>query len=602
MFMAPCVNPDHTNAVYIQVIFCFGLRFKLPHRLKNTVFNANHNKTMIMKKTGIQGAVLLSAITLFITVTLAAQPLNLKKLPADYDKVLSEQFKPGETGCAVLVARDGQVIYRKAFGMADLELNVPMRPEMVFRIGSITKQFTAIAILQLMEQGKLSLQDQITKYIPDYPMHGHSITIEHLLTHTSGIKSYTNVPEFESMVRTDMTPEEVIEKIKPLPMEFAPGTKWNYNNSGYFLLGYIIEKVSGLKYAEYLQENFFVPLGMTSTLYGDDTRIVMNRASGYQPGGNGTVNADYMSMTIPYSAGSIMSTVDDLYKWNRALLGLKLVKKETLEKAWTGYRLADGEDTHYGYGWFMSEIQGSPTIEHGGGINGYLSASIYLPREDVFVALFSNNNAKAPEFSAIRLAALAIGKPVPATEIVISEEALKEYDGIYVNEKGTEMTILLADGKLSIVRPGGSRRKMMPVEKDRFILENSLMFATFSRDDSGKVISVKTDDRGEAVKWTRTDKKTEVKKEKFLPEELLDKYVGEYQIQPGFIIAFTREGNRLFTQATGQGKFEIFAETETKFFLKVVDAQVEFVADPDGKVNKMILYQGGQTIEGKRVR
>jgi len=594
MFMAPCVNPDHTNAVYIQVIFCFGLRFKLPHRLKNTVFNANHNKTMIMKKTGIQGAVLLSAITLFITVTLAAQPLNLKKLPADYDKVLSEQFKPGETGCAVLVARDGQVIYRKAFGMADLELNVPMRPEMVFRIGSITKQFTAIAILQLMEQGKLSLQDQITKYIPDYPMHGHSITIEHLLTHTSGIKSYTNVPEFESMVRTDMTPEEVIEKIKPLPMEFAPGTKWNYNNSGYFLLGYIIEKVSGLKYAEYLQENFFVPLGMTSTLYGDDTRIVMNRASGYQPGGNGTVNADYMSMTIPYSAGSIMSTVDDLYKWNRALLGLKLVKKETLEKAWTGYRLADGEDTHYGYGWFMSEIQGSPTIEHGGGINGYLSASIYLPREDVFVALFSNNNAKAPEFSAIRLAALAIGKPVPATEIVISEEALKEYDGIYVNEKGTEMTILLADGKLSIVRPGGSRRKMMPVEKDRFILENSLMFATFSRDDSGKVISVKTDDRGEAVKWTRTDKKTEVKKEKFLPEELLDKYVGEYQIQPGFIIAFTREGNRLFTQATGQGKFEIFAETETKFFLKVVDAQVEFVADPAGKVNKMILYQGAR--------
>lgn len=602
MFMAPCVNPDHTNAVYIQVIFCFGLRLKLPHRLKNTVFNANHNKTMIMKKTGIQGAVLLSAITLFITVTLAAQPLNLKKLPADYDKVLSEQFKPGETGCAVLVARDGQVIYRKAFGMADLELNVPMRPEMVFRIGSITKQFTAIAILQLMEQGKLSLQDQITKYIPDYPMHGHSITIEHLLTHTSGIKSYTNVPEFESMVRTDMTPEEVIEKIKPLPMEFAPGTKWNYNNSGYFLLGYIIEKVSGLKYAEYLQENFFVPLGMTSTLYGDDTRIVMNRASGYQPGGNGTVNADYMSMTIPYSAGSIMSTVDDLYKWNRALLGHKLVKKETLDKAWTGYRLADGEDTHYGYGWFMSEIQGSPTIEHGGGINGYLSASIYLPREDVFVALFSNNNAKAPEFSAIRLAALAIGKPVPATEIVISEEALKEYEGIYVNEKGTEMTILLADGKLSIVRPGGSRRKMMPVEKDRFILENSLMFATFSRDDSGKVISVKTDDRGEAVKWTRTDKKTEVKKEKFLPEELLDKYVGEYQIQPGFIIAFTREGNRLFTQATGQGKFEIFAETETKFFLKVVDAQVEFVADPDGKVNKMILYQGGQTIEGKRVR
>lgn len=533
---------------------------------------------------------------------LMAQPLNLKKLSADFDKILVDQFRPGETGCAVLVAKEGQVIYRKSFGMADLELNVPMRPEMVFRIGSVTKQFTAIAILQLMEQGKLSLQDEITKYIPDYPMQGHSITIEHLLTHTSGIKSYTNVPAYEEMMRTDMTPGEVIEKIKTLPMEFAPGTRWNYNNSGYFLLGYIIEKVSGMKYAEYLQENLFSPHGMTSTLYGDDTRIVMNRASGYQPGESGPVNADYLSMTLPYAAGSIMSTVDDLYKWNRALLGYKLVKKETLEKAWSSYRLADGKDTRYGYGWFMSDIHGSPTIEHGGGINGYLTASIYLPREDVFVALFSNSNGKNPEFSAIRLAALAIGKPVPTTEIIISGEALKEYEGIYANDKGTEITIALEEDRLSGIRPGGSRRKMMPVEKDRFIFENSLMYATFGRDASGKVISVESDDRGEIMKWNRTDKKIEIKKEKSLSEELLEKYVGEYQIQPGFSIAFTREGDRMFTQATGQGRFEIFAESDTKFFLKVVDAQVEFVADPDGKVNRIILYQGGQKIEGKRVR
>lgn len=539
-------------------------------------------------------------LSLFIDGAMA-QSLNLKKLSVDFDKILLDQFKPEETGCAVLVAKDGQVIYRKAFGMADLELNVPMKPEMVFRIGSITKQFTAIAILQLMEQGKLSLQDEITKYIPDYPMQGHSITIEHLLTHTSGIKSYTNVPEFRKMMRTDMTPEEMVEKIKPLPMEFAPGTKWNYNNSGYFLLGYIIEKVSGKKYAEYLQDNIFIPVGMTSTLYGDDTRIVMNRASGYQPGENGVVNADYLSMTLPYAAGSIMSTVDDLYKWNRALLDFKLVKKETLEKAWTGYKLADGKDTRYGYGWFMSEIHGSPTIEHGGGINGYLTSSIYLPQEDVFVALFSNNNGKAPEFSALRLAALAIGKPVPATEITLSEEALKEYEGIYANEKGTEITVVMEEGRLFGVRPGGSRRKMMPVEKDRFIFENSLMYATFMRDASGKIISVVSDERGEVVTWNRTVKKIETKKEKSLSEELLDKYVGEYQIQPGFSITFTREGNRLFTQATGQGKFEIFAESETKFFLKVVDAQVEFVADPDGKVNRIILFQGGQKIEGKRV-
>lgn len=556
---------------------------------------------MIMKKTGISMTVILSAAALFLAVPLSAQQLNLKKLAVDYDKIILDQFKADETGCAVLVAKDGQVIYRKAFGMADLELDVPMQPDMVFRIGSITKQFTAVAILQLMEQGKLSLQDEITKYLPDYPMHGHSITIEHLLTHTSGIKSYTNVPEFGDMIRTDMTPEEVVEKIKPLPMEFAPGMKWNYNNSGYFLLGYIIEKVSGKKYAEYLKENFFIPLGMTSTLYGDDTKIVKKRASGYQPGEKGTVNADFMSMTLPYAAGSIMSTVDDLYRWNRALLEYKLVKKESLEMAWTSYKLADGKDTHYGYGWFMSEIHGSSTIEHGGGINGYLTSSFYLPEEDVFVALFSNNTGKAPEFTALKLAAATIGKAVPTKEFTLTEEELKKYEGIYANEEGTEITILVDEGRLNGVRPGGSRRKMIPIEKDRFIFENSLMYAAFTRDVTGKVISVVSDDRGEVATWTRTDKKVETKMEKSLPAELLDKYAGEYQIEPGFTLTFTCEGDRFFTQATGQPRFEIFAESETKFFLKVVDAQVEFVADPEGKFDKMILYQGGQRIEGKRI-
>jgi CubicO group peptidase (beta-lactamase class C family) len=165
-----------------------------------------------------------------------AQTAASKQMTAEFDKVLSAQFKPGETGCAALVAKKGQIIYKKAFGMANLELNVPMQPDMVFRIGSITKQFTAVAILQLMEQGKLSLQDEITKFIPDYPTQAYKITIEHLLTHTSGIRSYTSVPEFQKYMRTDMKPDEVINLFKNQPMEFVPGTKYNYNNSGYFLL------------------------------------------------------------------------------------------------------------------------------------------------------------------------------------------------------------------------------------------------------------------------------------------------------------------------------------------------------------------------------
>ena len=537
-----------------------------------------------------------------LTFRASAQTLNAKQLTAEIDKILTEQFKPGETGCAVLVAKNGQVIYRKAFGMADLELDVPMKPEMVFRIGSITKQFTAIAILQLMEQGKLSLQDEITKYIPDYPMHGHSITIEHLLTHTSGIKSYTNVPELEKFVRTDMKPEEVIEFIKTKPMEFAPGTKYNYNNSGYFMLGYIIEKITGKTYQEYIQENFFTPLGMTSSCYGNDTKIIKNRASGYQPGDSGAVNADFMSMLLPYAAGSIMSTVDDLYKWNRAVHSYKLVKKETLDMAHTPYKLSDGKSTGYGYGWALSQLQGSPSIEHGGGIFGYLTNGIYLPEEDVFVALFSNNTGKSPDFLSQKIAALAIGKPLKTTGIELDNETLDQYTGIYENEEGTQRMITREGNQLYSQRAGSTKLKIMPSARDNFFFEESFSTVAFIRDATGKVVESVMDARGIITTSKKTDKTLPVRTEKTVPEEILSQYVGEYEIQPGFIIAFTREGNRLFTQATGQPKFEIFAESDTKFFLKVVDAQVEFVAGQDGKVNKMILYQGGQKIEGKRVR
>ena len=557
-------------------------------------------RTIISWSTGL--LVFMLIMMSFATSRASAQTLNVKQLTTEFDRMLSEQFKPGETGCAALVAKNGQIIYQKAFGMADLELNVPMKPEMVFRIGSITKQFTAIAILQLMEEGKLSLQDDITKFIPDYPTQAYTITIEHLLTHTSGIKSYTGMTDYMKTVRQDFKPEELIDMFKNQPMEFAPGTKWNYNNSGYFLLGYIIEKVTGKSYADYLQENFFTPLGMTSSCYGSDTRIIINRASGYQPGNDGPVNSDYCSMTQPYSAGSIMSTVGDLFKWHQAVHSYRLVKKETLDKAFTEYKLKDGKGTHYGYGWFLSQLQGSPTIEHGGGIFGYRTSSIYLPEEDLFVALFSNNTGKAPEFTALKMAAIAIGKPLKTTGINLDEATLDQYSGVYVNDKGREVTVTREGNQLSAMLAGSGTRKMFPIEKDKFIVEDAFMYATFNRDASGKIVSFVSDDRGQLDTWNLTAKKVEEKKVIAVDGAILEKYVGEYELQPGFSIVFTREGNRLFTQATGQPKFEVFAESETRFFLKVVDAQVEFVADEDGKVNKMILYQGGQKMEAKRVK
>lgn len=546
------------------------------------------------------------AFLLFIaitTYTINAQVSTDKALIAKFDQMLSEKFKSNETGATALISKNGQVIYKKAFGMANLELNVPMQTENVFRIGSISKQFTAVAILQLMEQGKLSLQDDITKFIPDYPTHGHKITIEHLLTHTSGIQSYTNMIEFAPISRLDKKPEELIQFFKNQPMEFAPGTKWNYNNSGYFLLGYIIEKVSGKTYPEYIEENIFKALGMNNSYYGSDSKVIKNRAAAYGKDNKGFVNAEPLSMTLPYAAGSLQSTVVDLYKWNQAVQAYKLVKKETLDKAFTPYVLADGKKTDYGYGWGIDNIQGSTAIQHGGGIPGFLTMGIYLPKEDVFVAVFSNCDCNSPEETAVKLAGLTIGKPFEYTESKVDTTAMKQLTGVYEIPGGEEQRyITYSDGKLYSQRNRSTKFNIKPYEKDKYFFESMMNTIEFIRNKAGEVEKLIFKGRSEPTEWMKTNKPIPSIMEIDVDESILESYTGDYELGPNFILTVTKEGNQLITQATGQGKIEIFAETETKFFVKVMDAQLEFVKDSTGKVEKLILTQGGQKMNAKKIK
>jgi CubicO group peptidase (beta-lactamase class C family) len=321
-------------------------------------------------------------LSLQVVLACLTNPLYSQHSEKEFDKILNEQNFDNSPGYAVLVGKNDQVIYRKAFGYANLELDVKLKPEHIFRIGSITKQFTAGAILKLEEEGKLSLKDEITKFIADYPTHGHTITIEHLLTHTSGIKSYTSMMSWDAEVRKkDFTPLQLIDYFKKEPMDFAPGDKFLYNNSGYVLLGYIIEKASGKTYEEYLKETFFTPLGMKNTSYDKSSLILKNRASGYQKKDDEFENADFLSMSQPYAAGSLLSTVDDLFKWYSAVMNDKVISKENRMKAHSSYKLNNNKPTGYGYGWSLGNIQGSQMIEHGGGINGFLTASLWLPEE-----------------------------------------------------------------------------------------------------------------------------------------------------------------------------------------------------------------------------
>jgi CubicO group peptidase (beta-lactamase class C family) len=430
---------------------------------------------------------------------------------AEFDRIISSEFKAQEPGGVVLVTRKGEVVYKKAFGMANVELDVPMKDEMVFNIGSITKQFTAVAVLQLAERGKLSLTDDMTKYLPDYPAGGRKITVENLLTHTAGIPD--SAPEAVASLqgRKDLVSlQEIISTFKNRPLDFAPGTRWSYSNNGYMLLGAIIEKVSGLSYPAYLEKNIFKPAGMTRTLFGDDQLLIKNRAASYvySRAESRFLNARNDKVETAYSAGAIQSTAEDLFKWNQALNSHRLINKESLEKAQTEYKLLDGRGTHYGYGWFVGNIQGSPLVEHGGNMGGFMSHAIYLPREDLFVVVLYNfRAARLPEFLAGDLAALAIGKPFNIRETALDENLLKTYAGVY-EEEGVERLITVENGKLFYQRVGANKMNMKPYARDKFFFENIAVVAEFKRDADDKIVGLElSNKRGVSSSFLkRTDK------------------------------------------------------------------------------------------------
>lgn len=337
----------------------------------------------------------------YLLVVITVLSLNLQSrsyaqnLESTIDSLLQEKYQDNAPGATFLVARNGNVIYNKAFGLANLELDVPMQIDNVFEIGSMTKQFTAISILMLMEKGKLNLDDDIRKFIPDYPTNGNKITIHHLLTHTSGIKNFTSIKGLNAISKQDLTPIELIDFFKNEPMDFIPGEKFKYNNSGYVVLGYIIEKITGNSYANFVEEQIFKELDMTASQYASHKEIIKNRASGYH-NKDVYINNREVSFSLPYSSGSLMSNVNDMFKWQEAIKNNLLISKETTGKAFANYTLNNGEPINYGYGWHIKTINGISSREHGGAIFGFKSMGIHLPNEDIYVIGLNNCDCNSP--------------------------------------------------------------------------------------------------------------------------------------------------------------------------------------------------------------
>lgn len=523
------------------------------------------------------------------------------KMVAECDAIFQQAYTNNSPGAAILIAKGDKILYRKAFGMANLELNVKMKPESVFQLASITKQFTAVAIMMLVEQGKLSLKDSLSKFISDFPR-GNEITVHHLLNHTSGIKSYTNLPEFRAKTRLDMTPAEIIQFFKKQPLEFNPNEKYEYSNSGYLLLGYIIEQLSGVSYGEFIQKNIFDKLGMKQSYYADSYKIIPNRASGYQLYEGNHENAEYMSTTIPYAAGSLMSTIDDMYLWSKAIHNNLLISESSKRIAFSNHSLTNGKPTNYGYGWAINEIAGISTIEHAGGINGFTTSGIYVPDSNIYSIVLTNiDDGKGPETANIKIISALLGNPNKERPVVhLSESEMKKWVGAYQFEDVVRF-ITYDQGKLYSAREGGRPIQLEPLSNYEFRFKNSLTTYQFTF-NNGKKQVLYTDRILKSI-GVETDKKAVAERKAIsLPQEILIQYVGVYELQPSFQIQVEVQNGRLIALASGQPPVELYAETPNSFFIKEIGAQVVFNLNDGGSVTSLTFSQAGYKMDGKKIK
>lgn len=403
------------------------------------------------------------------------------------------------------VKRGDDLLLAEGYGSADLENAVPATAETVYRIGSITKQFTAAAVLQLVEEGRIGLDDPMTDHLPDYPTRGHEVTIRHLLTHTSGIKSYTSLEEWRETMRLDLTDEELVAFFRDEPFDFAPGERFQYSNSGYYLLGMIVEAASGESYRDYLDRHLFEPLGLTGSSYCDERPIIPHRAEGYQVEDGELVNDEPLSMNHPGAAGALCSTVPDLLAWSEALREGRVVSAASYERMATPATLHDGSTARYGFGLQLGDLEGHRHVSHGGGINGFNAWLAHFPDADLDVVVLSNTNGAHPVRMGEVIAKWALGVDVP---VVLD----------------------------------------LPLTADE-----------------------------------------------------LDRYVGVYELRPGFELTVRRRGSELFARATGQGEFRLRPQGDHVFVPTFDDAaRVEFDVSGD-RAGSLVLHQGGRSTEAERV-
>ena len=567
---------------------------------------------------------LLCAVILLALQTGAFGQKVAKTKAAQIDEVMTLANKYRLFNGSVLVAEDGKVIYKKGLGLANMEWNIPNTPETKFRLGSITKQFTATLIMQLVEQGKVKLDGKISDYLPDYRKDvGDKVTVHQLLNHTSGIPSYTGLPGFfQDVSRNPYTVGAFVKKYASNDLEFEPGSKFSYNNSGYFLLGAIVEKATGKLYEQVLKEKIFDPIGMKNTGYDHFDTLIERRATGYQKTPDGYINAPYLDMSIPYAAGSMYSTVDDLYLWDQALYTDRLLSAQSKEL------MFKPNLENYAYGWTIRKTsfdEKIPVITHGGGINGFTTTIVRFPGQRHLIVMLDNTAGGSNiDRIAAELAKILYNQPHVLPKMSIAEAMFKT-----VGEKGLDAAIaqyrelkpkqsdVYDFSEEELNRLGYQLLGARKVDEAIEILKLNVEAypAAFNAYDSLGEAYMTSGNKDLAIanyrkslelnpKNTNATQMLSRLESKAAPVDpkAYDAYIGEYEVTPSFIVKVFREGEKLMTQATNQPAFELFPEGENKFFLQVVNAKVTFVKDEQGQVTSLIIHQGGRDTPGKKIK
>ncbi|MDJ0532849.1 MAG: serine hydrolase [Xenococcaceae cyanobacterium MO_207.B15] len=441
-----------------------------------------------------------------------ADPMSDRSIPEDIEAYLQAYVETGYFMGSVLVSCGEELLLSKGFGMANLEHSIPNTPQTKFRLGSITKQFTASAILKLQEQNLLDVNNAIATYLPDYP-NGEQITVHQILNHTAGIPNYTSFEDFRAKKRIEMKLDELIADFSDRPLEFTPGDMFSYSNSGYMVLSKIIETISNQSYEDYLQQYIFKPLGMTNSGYDRHETILPHRASGYVSTGEEYQNAEFIDMSLPGGAGALYSTVEDIYKWERSLYTDAVLNKSSRDAMFAStikIPTEENEPAYYGYGWFIDTQHSRHRISHDGGIDGFRTHFARYPDEQIAIVVLSN-------------------------------------------------------------------LQISPVAK------------------MGKDIA--------GILWGESYELPKKREVIDLDPAIYETYVGQYKLEPSrslppsvgeLIFTVTTESQRIYTQLTQQQVVEIFPESSTQFFPKVVDAQITFVTNDEGEVSHLILHQNGR--------